>query len=114
MFEGTAPQFWDSLQRLAQLPDDTTVYCAHEYTASNAKFAATIETGNEALSARIVSITALRAEGKPTVPTTIGVEKATNPFLRADLKPVREAVGLPDAPAYEVFAEVRRRKDNFR
>lgn len=114
MFEGTASQFWDSLSRLAALPDDTVIYCAHEYTASNARFAATIETGNEALSARIVSITALRADGKPTVPTSIGVEKATNPFLRADRATVRAAVGLPHAEAFEVFAEVRRLKDSFR
>jgi hydroxyacylglutathione hydrolase len=114
MFEGTAPQFWASLSRLAELPDDTVVYCAHEYTASNAKFAATIETDNQNLTARIAEIIALRADGKPTVPTSIGLEKQTNPFLRADLPSVRVAVAMTDAPAHEVFAEVRRRKDVFR
>jgi hydroxyacylglutathione hydrolase len=114
LFEGTPDQAWASLSRLMALPDQTWVHCAHEYTAANARFAATIEQDNTALAQRIDEIGVLRAAGQPTVPTTIGLERATNPFVRADLGSVRAALGLPDAPAASVFAEVRRRKDVFR
>lgn len=114
LFEGTAEQAWDSLARLMALPDETIVHCAHEYTQANARFCATIETDNPLLRARIADIAAKRARGEPTVPTTIGLERATNPFVRADLAPVRAAVGMPEAPAAAVFGEVRRRKDVFR
>jgi hydroxyacylglutathione hydrolase len=108
LFEGTAEQMWTSLQRLAALPDDTTVYCAHEYTASNARFALTVDPG-PALKARSEAIFAARRRGEATVPTSIGLEKATNPFLRAPAL-VRHA-GRPD---YEAFAEIRAAKDSFR
>jgi hydroxyacylglutathione hydrolase len=112
LFEGTAEQMWDSLSRLAALPDDTTVYCAHEYTLSNARFALSVDAANPALQARVREIEALRAQGAPTVPTTIGRERETNPFLRAPL--LKAAVGLPASVAdAEAFAEVRRRKDAF-
>jgi hydroxyacylglutathione hydrolase len=114
LFEGTAAQAWDSLSRLMALPDDTTIYCAHEYTQSNARFCATIEQDNVALKDRIADINAKRAAGIATVPTTIGLERATNPFVRADTAEVRAAVNMPDAPANEVFGEVRKRKDNFK
>ena len=114
LFEGTAAQAWDSLTRLMALPDDTTIYCAHEYTQANARFCATIEQDNVALADRIADIDAKRATGMPTVPTTIGLERATNPFVRADIISVRAAVSMPDAPANEVFGEVRKRKDNFK
>jgi hydroxyacylglutathione hydrolase len=114
LFEGTASQAWDSLQRLMALPDETLVYCAHEYTQSNARFCATIEQDNVALQDRIADIDAKRARGEPTVPTNIGLERATNPFVRADLESVRAAVGMPNAPANDVFGEVRKRKDNFK
>jgi hydroxyacylglutathione hydrolase len=114
LFEGTAAQAWDSLSRLMELPDDTVVYCAHEYTQSNARFCATIEQDNVALVERIADIDAKRAVGTPTVPTTIGLERATNPFVRADMAGVRAALDMPDAPANEVFGEVRKRKDNFK
>jgi len=114
LFEGDAGMGWAGLARLAQLPADTTVYCAHEYTAANARFAATVETGNAALAARIEDITRLRAQGQPTVPTTLALERATNPFLRADLPELAAAVDLPGAPAHEVYGEIRRRKDVFR
>jgi hydroxyacylglutathione hydrolase len=105
LFEGTAQQMWTSLSRLAALPDETLVYCAHEYTAANAKFALSVDPG-AVLKARAQEVFAARARGEPTVPTRIGLEKAANPFLRApELKP-----GL--APA-EAFAEVRRAKDVF-
>jgi hydroxyacylglutathione hydrolase len=108
LFEGTAEQMWTSLQRLAALPDDTTVYCAHEYTASNARFALTVDHA-PALKARSEAIFAARERGEPTVPTSIGLEKATNPFLRAPVLVPHQ--GRPD---YEAFAEVRAAKDNFR
>ena len=114
LFEGTAEQAWNSLSRLMALPDATTIYCAHEYTAANARFCATIETDNAALMSRIEEITQLRADNQPTVPTTIGLERATNPFVRADLPSVRAAIGIAvDAPPYEAFARVRQMKDKF-
>ena len=100
VFEGTAAQMWESLGKLMALPDDTRVFCAHEYTASNARFAVTVEPDNADLAARVELITRLRAKGLPTVPSTIGAERATNPFTRA-----------ADA---EDFAERRNAKDNFR
>lgn len=114
LFEGTAAQAWESLERLMALPDDFVVYCAHEYTQSNARFCATIEQDNPALTQRIADIDAKRAAGIATVPTSIGLERATNPFVRANLASVRAAVGMPDAPANDVFGEVRKRKDNFK
>jgi hydroxyacylglutathione hydrolase len=96
------------------LPDATTIYCAHEYTAANARFCATFETDNLALTSRIADITRLRAENLPTVPTSIGLERATNPFVRADLPSVRAAIGIAaDAAAYEAFGRVRHMKDQF-
>ncbi len=105
LFEGAPPMMWESLQRLAALPDETTVYCAHEYTAANARFALTLDKG-EALASRAKDIFAARERGEATVPTTIGAEKATNPFLRA-----RELVG---GDAVEAFARVRAAKDAFK
>ncbi|OYU52340.1 MAG: hydroxyacylglutathione hydrolase [Alphaproteobacteria bacterium PA1] len=114
LFEGTAKQAWNSLSRLMALPDATTIYCAHEYTAANARFCATIETENAALTSRIQEITRLRADNVPTVPTSIGLERATNPFVRADLPSVRVAIGVAaDAAPYEAFARVRQMKDQF-
>jgi hydroxyacylglutathione hydrolase len=83
LFEGTAEQMFNNMQALAKLPDATRVFCAHEYTLSNARFAVTVEPDNAALAARLVSVEAARAAGEPTVPTSIGEERATNPFLRA-------------------------------
>ncbi|MFI4976077.1 MAG: hydroxyacylglutathione hydrolase [Caulobacterales bacterium] len=110
MFEGQPEQFWASLQRLAALPDDTAVYCAHEYTASNARFALSVDDA-PALKERAAAVFAARERGEPTVPTTIGLEKATNPFLRAPQLAAR--VGKSGAPDYEVFAAVRAAKDHF-
>ena len=112
LFEGTAAQMWDTLCRFKALPDDTRVFCGHEYTQSNAKFCLTIEPGNEALQSRAKAIDALRAAGEPTIPTTIGLEKQTNAFMRADEPSVQAALGLDGADAASVFAEIRRRKDN--
>ncbi|SKA10589.1 hydroxyacylglutathione hydrolase [Enhydrobacter aerosaccus] len=114
MFEGTPQQFWGSLARLRALPDDMRVYCAHEYTQSNARFAVTVERDNKALLARSDAIDAARARGEATVPSLLGEEKQTNPFLRADLPSLQQAVGLAGADPVQVFAEVRHRKDVFR
>ena len=113
LFEGTPEMMWNSLQKLMALPDETIVYCAHEYTQSNAQFALSVEPGNAALVARSLEIDALRAEGKPTVPTTIGLERATNPFLRPMSENLQETVGLSGADLVSVFTETRLRKDNF-
>ncbi|ABS63197.1 Hydroxyacylglutathione hydrolase [Parvibaculum lavamentivorans DS-1] len=113
LFEGTAQQMWTSLGKLMALPDDTVVYCAHEYTQSNARFALSVEPQNEALIARAKEIDAKRARGEWTVPTTIGLEKATNPFLRAASADLRRTIGLETAADVDVFAETRKRKDNF-
>eukprot|EP00746_Dinoflagellata_sp_MGD_P008142 gnl/MRDRNA2_/MRDRNA2_116242_c0_seq1.p1 gnl/MRDRNA2_/MRDRNA2_116242_c0~~gnl/MRDRNA2_/MRDRNA2_116242_c0_seq1.p1 ORF type:complete len:300 (+),score=57.70 gnl/MRDRNA2_/MRDRNA2_116242_c0_seq1:86-985(+) len=111
IFEGTAEQMWKSLLRLRSLPEDTVVYCAHEYTASNAEFCLLVEPDNAALKERAQQIKSLRAEGMPTVPTTIGAEKKTNPFLRADDPVLRQAVRMEDASDVEVFTALRVRKD---
>jgi hydroxyacylglutathione hydrolase len=114
MFEGTPQQFWTSLERLRGLPDDMRVYCAHEYTQSNARFALTVETDNMALKDRSAAIDAARAKGEATVPSLLGEEKRTNPFLRADVPSVQKAVGMVGQDPIRVFAEVRHRKDVFR
>ncbi len=113
MFEGTPDQMWTSLQKLMSLPDDTIVYCAHEYTQANAKFALSVEPHNQALIDRAVEIDRLRSQSLPTVPTTIGEEKATNPFLRPSSADLQKTIGLTGAPLVEVFAETRRLKDHF-
>lgn len=113
LFEGTPAQMWQSLGKLMALPDTTTVYCAHEYTQSNARFALSVEPDNAALVARAAAIDTLRAAGKPTVPSTIGLEKATNPFLRAASPELQATVERVGATLVDVFAETRRRKDHF-
>lgn len=113
LFEGTARQMWHSLEKLLALPDETRVYCAHEYTQSNARFALTIEPGNGALKARAAEVDRLRAQGRPTVPTTMGLEKRTNPFLRPKSVEIRERLKLLAADDATVFGEIRRRKDRF-
>jgi len=113
VFEGTMEQMWASLSKYEAVPDDTRVFCAHEYTQANAKFALTVEPGNAALVRRAKAVDALRAEGKSTVPSLMGEERATNPFLRAKLPEFRRAVGMADAAPAEVFGTVRTRKDKF-
>lgn len=113
VFEGTAADMWSSLSKLAVLPDDTAVYFGHEYTLSNARFALTVDPGNAALAERAADIERQRAAGTFTAPTTIGVEKATNPFLRAADPGIRKALGMEGASDAEVFAEIRARKDRF-
>ncbi len=113
LLECPPPVMYESLRKLAALPPETAVYCGHEYTLSNAKFALTIDPDNEALQARAKRIEALRAEGKPTLPTTIGEELATNPFLRWADPAIRRNLGMENASDAGVFAEIRKRKDNF-
>jgi hydroxyacylglutathione hydrolase len=111
VIEGTPEMMWQSLLKLRGLPDDTRIYCGHEYTKANIRFAKTIEAGNAALNAREQEVEKLLAANKPTVPSTIGEEKAANPFLRADVPDVAKSVGLAGQPAWKVFAEIRERKN---
>jgi len=114
LFEGTAEQMWNSLQKLLAWPDDTLIYCAHEYTQSNAAFALTVEPGNARLFERAEQVNDLRHRGMPTIPSTIGMERDTNPFLRPSSPEIQATLGLSGEPLVEVFAETRRRKDRFR
>lgn len=113
LFEGTPAQMWESLGKLRALPPETMVYCGHEYTLSNARFAVTVDPENGDLRTRADEIRALRDQGSPTIPSTIGLECRTNPFLRADQPSVCQALGLPNDDPVAVFAEIRRRKDTF-
>ena len=113
VFEGTMPQMWNSLSKLAALPPDTLVCSGHEYTQANGRFAITVDPENPALRQRITDVDAARARGEATVPSRLSLELATNPFLRAADPGVQRAVGLDGAAPGDVFAEVRRRKDNF-
>ncbi len=113
LFEGTPEQMWNSLKKLRALPDQTRIYCAHEYTEANGRFAKTIEPLNDALATRMAEVLALRQLGKSTVPSVMGVEKETNPFLRADQPELKAAVGNPDGDAVEIFAKIRQQKDAF-
>jgi hydroxyacylglutathione hydrolase len=107
LFEGDAPTMWNSLSRLARLPDETQVWCGHEYARANGRFALTLEPGNADLAARV------KALDVPSVPSTIGLERKTNPFLRPASKEIRRTLGMEQAKDVEVFAEIRRRKDVF-
>ncbi len=111
VFETPADVMWNSLMKLAALPSETSIYCGHEYTLANGRFALTIEPQNTALQARMKDVEALRAAGRFTLPTNMALELATNPFLRADNKTIRANIGMPDAPAADVFGEVRARKN---
>jgi hydroxyacylglutathione hydrolase len=113
VIEGNPEMMWQSLLKLRGLPDDTQFYCGHVYTAANIRFAKTIEPNNKSLAARADEDTRLRAVGKPTIPATIGAEKAENPFLRADVPEVAKSLGLASSPAWKVFAEIRERKNRF-
>jgi len=113
LLEGSADMMWQSLLKLRGLPDETQVYCGHEYTAANVHFALTVEPNNPALRARAEEVVRLSETKRPTIPSTIGEEKAANPFLRADLPEVAKSVDLTDAPPVQVFAAIRARKDKF-
>ena len=113
VIEGTPEMMWASLLKLRALPDDTQIYCGHEYTEANIRFALTIEPDNKDLRARADEARRQIAAGQPTIPTTMGAEKRENVFLRADVPAVATAVGLAGKPADQVFAEVRARKNRF-
>jgi hydroxyacylglutathione hydrolase len=114
MFEGNPHMMWTSLQKFLPLPDETKVYCAHEYTQSNARFAVTVDPTNEKLRTRKEKIDELRTKGIPTVPSLLGEEKATNPFLRPFDPEIRKTLGMGDDKLdWEVFGEIRSRKDKF-
>jgi hydroxyacylglutathione hydrolase len=113
LFEGTPQMMWDSLSKLMRLDDKTRVYCGHEYTLNNGRFALTLEPGNADLQARMKEVETLRAKNAPTIPSTIGLEKKTNPFLRPDSAEIRKTLGMASAGTVDVFAEMRKRKDSF-
>ncbi|CAA9889253.1 Hydroxyacylglutathione hydrolase [Candidatus Methylobacter favarea] len=113
LFEGTAGQMWNSLQKLKALPPSTRLYCTHEYTLANGRFALSVEPYNLALQKRMIDVRQLRAENKPTVPSTIEQERATNPFFRADSLTIQKNLNMQSQPHVQVFAELRKRKDSF-
>ncbi|MBL9064006.1 hydroxyacylglutathione hydrolase [Tabrizicola sp.] len=113
LFEGSARMMHASLQKLAALPPETLICSGHEYTATNLRFALTLEPNNPALISRIADVAEKRAKGTPTVPVPLQIELDTNPYLRAHLPALKTAVGLPDADDVTVFAEIRARKDKF-
>jgi hydroxyacylglutathione hydrolase len=113
LFEGSPEQMWSSLQKIAAWPDETLIYCAHEYTAANGRFALTIEPGNPRLLQRMREVEKRRSEGLPTVPTTLALEKATNPFLRPASAELRRMLGLEGSEDVAVFARTRALKDAF-
>ncbi len=113
LFDGTAEQMYQSLQTIKALPPETRVYCAHEYTEANGRFALSIEPDNKQLQDKMLTVRQLRAEQKPTVPSTIEQERATNPFFRVDSLSVQQTLGLVGENPVRVFTELRKRKDNW-
>ena len=113
LFEGTPAQMVNSLAKFTALPDQTQVFCAHEYTQTNGRFALSIEPNNKALQNRMDEVNNLRTAGRPTVPSTIGIEKATNPFLRASSAELQKKLGMEGVNLVDIFAEIRNLKDSF-
>ena len=113
VFEGSLEDMWFSVDKLAKLPPETTIFCGHEYTEANGDFCLSIEPDNELLKQRVGEVKEKRANGEPTIPTTILEELATNTFIRANNADVKAALGMPNATDAEAFAEIRTRKDNF-
>jgi len=113
LLEGDAKTMWSSLEKLAKLPPETKLYCGHEYTNNNCRFALTVEPENAALQLRAAQVATLAEEGKPALPTTIKQELATNPFLRPSSPAIQKRLGMEGRPLYEIFGEIRRRKDRF-
>ena len=114
VFEGTPEMMYASLEKLRALPDQTVIYCGHEYTETNARFALTVDPDNADLQRRSDEVKRLRAAGRATLPTTIALEKKTNPYFRVDDAAIRKALGMERAAAVDVFAEIRKRKDAFK
>jgi hydroxyacylglutathione hydrolase len=113
LFEGDPATMWASLSKLMTLPDATQIYCGHEYTEGNGRFALTLEPDNQALVARVSQVRAQRARGDATVPSAMGLEKTTNPFLRVNSAEIRKTLGMEKASDVAVFGEIRKRKDSF-
>lgn len=113
LFEGTPAQMWESLGKMIGLPDETIVYSGHEYTQNNGSFAVTIDPDNTDLMLRVRDISQKRAQSQPTVPSSLALEKATNPFLRANDPAIQRHLGMEGADPAKVFAEIRSRKDTF-
>lgn len=113
VIEGDHAMMWNSIKKVRELPDDTALYCGHEYTQANARFALTVDPDNAALKERAAEVDRLRAAGQPTLPTALGREKAANPFLRADDPGLMRKLGMANARPAEVFAAIRTRKDKF-
>ena len=113
LFEGSPAQMWDSLQRLRELPSQTIICSGHDYTASNAAFALTLEPDNVNLRSRVEDIKAALVIGVPTIPSILAIEQQTNPFLRADVAALKTAVGMEHADSTTVFAHIRDQKDQF-
>ena len=113
LFEGTPEQMWNSLQKLKALPPSTRIYCTHEYTQANGRFALSVEPDNRHLQQKMLEVQQLRAENKPTVPSTIEQELATNPFFRADSVNLQKTLGMEYQSPVGVFTELRKRKDSF-
>jgi hydroxyacylglutathione hydrolase len=113
LFEGDPPMMWASLSKLMTLPDATRIYCGHEYTENNGRFALTVEPHNTQLAARMSEVKEARAQKRPTIPSTMGLEKQTNPFLRPNSAEIRKTLGMKQDSDAALFGEIRRRKDNF-
>ena len=113
LYEGSPELMWESLSKLAALPPDTLVYCGHEYVIENLEFALTVEPDNQTVRRTLSDIKQTRRAGRPTVPSTIREELLTNPFLRAVNPEMGAAIGMTNASAVEVFAELRKRKNAF-
>ena len=113
LFEGTPGEMWRSLQKILRWPETTRLYCGHEYTQANARFALTVEPNNRALLERAADVNRLRAAQRPTIPTTLALEKATNPFLRPTSRDLQATIGLLGASEVDVFAKTRALKDVF-
>ena len=113
LFEGHAEEMWESLQKIRALPPSTRIYCAHEYTEANGRFALEIEPDNLALQERMQRVASLRSQGLPTIPSLLKEELATNPFLRPHSPDIRNHLSLHDTADWRVFAEIRHRKDSF-
>jgi hydroxyacylglutathione hydrolase len=113
LFDGTIADLWQSVQKLQTLPAATRIYCAHEYTQTNGRFALTLAPENQALQEKMARVNQLRANGQPTVPSTIAEELATNPFLRTDSVELQTSLGLVGKSSLEIFTKIRALKDRF-
>ncbi len=113
LFEGSAEQMWNSLQKIKALPKETRIYCAHEYTQANGAFALTLEPDNKALQQRIQQVHQFRKDNKPTIPTSIELELMTNPFLRENTAVIQQSLNMKNKPLQKIFSKIRKLKDDF-